>query len=309
MNSNPLVSIVIPTYYRNDRLREALESAFDQTYEPIEIVVVDDSGERHAEPVAQEYDAVYIAHERNRGGNPARNTGIEAAKGKYIQLLDDDDRLQPTKIEKQVALIESNPSVGVVYSGLQQENGDLVFPVEENRGDVLEQALRLSRLHPCQTGTMFFDGDLLRELHPLRTREAADDIGLKIRAAARTEFDFVDEILLVKGESVDHRGAKLEFSDELLSIVDEFDHLYDQFDDQVRRDALAAGYRSRGIRLLNTRWWSPEAVVCLAKALYYSDPRDPLLVGSFVSALFGRPAYLLVHRIYNRLSPGQVHSR
>jgi glycosyltransferase involved in cell wall biosynthesis len=303
MSSDPLVSVVVPTYYRNDWLRGAIESALEQTYEPIGIIVVDDSGERHAEPVAREYDVTYIAHEENRGGNPARNTGIEAARGEYIQLLDDDDRLDPTKTEKQVAVLESDPSVGVVYCGLQQENGNLVFPREEIRGDVLEPALRISGLHPCQTGTMLFDGDLLRELVPLVTREAGDDLGLKIRAAARTEFDFVDEILLVKGDSDVHRAAKLEYADEVLSIVEEFDHLYDRVDESVQRDALATAYRSRGVRLLDRRWWSPEAIVCFGKAIHYSESPDRELVGSFVSSLFGRPGYVLLRGIYHRLSP------
>jgi len=302
MTSDGLVSIIIPTYYRNDWLPRAIESALDQTYESIEIVIVDDSGERHAERVVGEYDVTYIGHEENRGGNPARNTGIEAANGAYIQLLDDDDRLLPTKIEKQVSLLESNPSVGVAYCGLQQENGNLVFPDRENRGDVLAQALRISELHPCQTGTMLFRGDLLRELYPLTSREAGDDFGLKVRAAARTEFDFVDEVLLEKGDPSRHRAAKLEFSDEILSIIEEFDDLYDRFDDQVRKDALAAAYRSRGARLVERHRWSPEAIVCFAKALYYSDSLEPSLVGSFVSSVFGRPGYVLIRRGYHLLS-------
>lgn len=302
MKSNPLVSVVLPTYYRNDWLSSAIESALDQTYEPIEVIVVDDSGERHAEPAIEEYDVTYVAHEENRGGNPARNSGIEVASGTYIQLLDDDDRLEPTKIEKQVSLLESNPSTGVVYCGLQQENGNLVYPDERNRGDVLAQALRISELHPCQTGTMLFRGDLLRELYPLTPREAGDDLGLKIRAAARTEFDFVDEILLVKGDSGGHRSAKVEFADEILSIIEEFDHLYDRFDDRVRKEAMRAAYQSRGTRLISQQRWSFEAIRCFAKALYYSESPDPELVGSLLSSLLGRWMYVLTRNVYNQFS-------
>jgi glycosyltransferase involved in cell wall biosynthesis len=299
MTSDPLASVVIPTHYRNDWLPEAIESALGQTHEPVEIIVVDDSGEGHAESVVSEYDVQYIAHERNLGGNPARNTGIEAATGDYIQLLDDDDRILPTKLEKQIEVFEANPSVGVVYCGLQQENGDLVFPKEENRGDVLAQALRIHELHPCQTGTLLFRGDLLRDLLPLADREAGDDLGLKIRAAALTEFDFVDEILLVKGDSGDHRSSKLEFSDEIFSIVEEFDQLYDRFDDEVRKHALRAAYQSRATRLVNQHQWSLEAILCFARALSYSDSPDPKLVGSFVSSIFGRRMYHAAQDLYS----------
>lgn len=298
MTADSLASIVIPTHYRNDWLPGAIESALDQTYQPIEIIVVDDSGERHAESAVQEYDVRYIAHERNRGGNPARTTGIEAANGDYIQLLDDDDRLLPTKLEKQIELLESDPSIGAVYCGLQQENGDLVFPKEENRGDVLAQALRIDQLHPCQTGTLLFRGDVLRELLPLADREAGDDLGLKIRVAALTELDFVDEILFAKGDSEGHRSSKLEFSDEIFHIIEEFDHLYDQFDDGVRKNAMMAAYQSRGTRLISQRQWSLEAIVCFAKALFYSDSPNPKLVGSFVSSIFGRRMYRTTQNLY-----------
>ncbi|MFC6943151.1 glycosyltransferase family 2 protein [Salinirubellus sp. GCM10025818] len=301
MTSDSLASVVIPTYYRNDWLPTAIESALDQTHDPVEVIVVDDSGESHAEAVASEYDVHYIAHERNLGGNPTRNTGIEAASGEYIQLLDDDDRILPTKLEKQIDLFEATPSVGVVYCGLQQETGDLVFPKQENRGDVLAQALRISELHPCQTGTMLFRGGILRDLLPLADREAGDDLGLKIRVAALTEFDFIDEVLLVKGDSGDHRSSKLEFSDEIFSIVDEFDQLYDRFDNDVRKHAMRAAYQSRGTRLVNQRRWSLEATLCFAKALSYSDSPDPKLIGSFVSSIFGRWMYHTTQTLYNNV--------
>lgn len=300
MTPDGLVSIVVPTYYRNDHLRRAIESAFAQTYEPVEVIVVDDSGERHAEPVAREYDVTYIAHERNMGGNPARNTGIEAARGEYIQLLDDDDWLLPEKLERQVPLLEADPSVGVVYCGLREENGEAILPDEDNRGDVLEQALGIEELHPCQTDTMLFDGELLRELCPLTPRAAADDIGLKIRAAARTRFEFVDEVLVVKGSVENHRADKLEFSDEILNIVEEYGHLYGRFDESVRRNAIVTAHKSRGYRLLYRHWWSIGAITAFTKALYYSRSVEPGLVGALLSAVFGRPMYLLIRGAYNR---------
>jgi len=301
MISGGLVSVVIPTYYRNDDLRGAIESALSQTYEPVEVIVVDDSGERHAEPVAQEYDVAYVVHEENRGGNPAQTTGIEAAAGKYIQLLDDDDRILPKKIERQAPVLESDSSVGVVYCGLREVSGQATLPDPENRGDVLEQALRFD-LHPCQTVTMLFDGDLLRELCPLAAREAADDLGTKIRAAARTRFEFVDEVLVVRGSSENHRAAKMEYSDEIWNMIEEFDHLYERFDGSVRRDAMVLGYKSRGYRLLGQCWWSMGAIVAFAKAIYYRRTADPVLIGALLSAVFGRPVYVLAKRTREQLA-------
>jgi len=55
-----LVSVIVPTYYRNDRLRDTIGSVEAQTYDPIETIVVDDSGEAHARPVADEFDVRYL---------------------------------------------------------------------------------------------------------------------------------------------------------------------------------------------------------------------------------------------------------
>jgi len=307
MSSDGLVSVVIPTYYRNDGLRRAIESALSQTYKPVEVIVVDDSGERHAEPVAREYGVIYTAHEENQGGNPARSTGIEAADGEYIQLLDDDDRLLPEKLERQVPLLESDPSVGVVYCGLREVSGEPTLPDPDNRGDVLEQALRFD-LHPCQTVTMLFDGDVLRDLYPLTAREAADDLGMKVRAAARARFEFVDEVLVVRGSSESHRAAKLAYSDEIWNMIAEFDHLYDRFDESVRRDAKVLGHKSRGYRLLGQDWWSMGAIVAFAKALYYRRSVDPRLIAALLSAVFGKPGYVFARRIKERLTAGKTQS-
>jgi hypothetical protein len=168
----------------------------------------------------------------------------------------------------------------------------LTLPDSEKRGDVLEQALRFD-LHPCQTVTMLFRGDLLRELCPLADREAADDLGMKIRAAARTRFEFVDEALVIRGSSESHRAAKLEYSDEIWNMIESFGHLYDRFDESVRRDAIVLGYKSKGYRLLQQRWWSVTAIVAFAKALYHRRSADPSLIAALLSAVFGRPIYTL----------------
>jgi len=144
----PLVSVVIPTYGRNDTLAEAVESVADQTYDRIELLVVDDGSPT---PVTETLDAdldgldsvTFIRHDENRGANVARNTGIRAASGEYVAFLDDDDRWAETKVEKQVtAFLESGPAVGVVYTGKRtvSPHGTQVF-VPSAEGDVLRDLL------------------------------------------------------------------------------------------------------------------------------------------------------------------------
>ena len=123
---NPLVSIIMPTYKGTDNICIAIDAALRQTYDNIEIIVVDDNGEGtenqiETEKLLQKYikdnKIRYIRHKKNINGSAARNTGMKVSSGKYISFLDDDDDvLMPEKIEKQVRLFEQlDDGFGLVY--------------------------------------------------------------------------------------------------------------------------------------------------------------------------------------------------
>ncbi len=117
---NPLVSVVLPTYNRARLLRRAIKSVLDQTYANLELMVVDDCSTDSTEGVMKEFqdDRIrYIRHEKNQGAPIARNTGIQAAKGKYIAFQDSDDVWGYTKLEKQINAFNSAAAdLGVVYT-------------------------------------------------------------------------------------------------------------------------------------------------------------------------------------------------
>lgn len=105
----PTVSVVIPTYDRAELLSRAVDSVLDQTYDDFELLVVDDGSTDDTEAVVTGYDddrVRYLAHETNRGANPARNTGIEAADGEYVAFLDSDDEWRPRKLEAQLERLD-----------------------------------------------------------------------------------------------------------------------------------------------------------------------------------------------------------
>jgi glycosyltransferase involved in cell wall biosynthesis len=300
--SGSLVSIVIPTYFRNDQLQEAIESALNQSYEPVEIIVVDDSGERHAEPVCTDADVTYIPHEVNQGGNPARNTGIEAASGEYVQFLDDDDRLAETKIEKQVALFADSPNVGVVYCGLEEPAGEEVYPTSDARGDIFYHALRIYATPSCQTGTMLIRSVVLEKIYPLADRRAADDIGMLIRLARETEFDYVDEVLFYKGGSAEHRGMGIDPRYGVMNIIQENMSAYESAPESVYREGMKLFYLNRGHVLLHESRWSFEAIRSFWRAVTYADGFDPVLFASLVSSLFGSPGLRAASLAYRRVN-------
>ncbi len=105
----PLVSVIIPTYNRPDRLRDAIQSVFTQTCQDFEIVVVNDGG-HDVTSVIDGFHAgarlIAIQYAHNRGLAAARNTGLRAAKGTYIAYLDDDDRYGSDHLETLLAVLQ-----------------------------------------------------------------------------------------------------------------------------------------------------------------------------------------------------------
>lgn len=112
------VSIIIPCYNAGAHLSESVQSALDQTYGDVEIVIVDDgSTDPHTREILAEakWPKTTIIYQKNGGPSAARNTAIENATGEYILPLDADDRIHATYVEKAVAAINTNTEVGIVY--------------------------------------------------------------------------------------------------------------------------------------------------------------------------------------------------
>lgn len=117
VESGPLVSVVIAAYRAPEYLRQAVDSVLAQTLKDWEIIVVDDcSGEEYTSQYDLPEGAVLICHEERFGAAAAtRNTGIRAARGKYVAFLDQDDVWLPDKLAVQVKALEENPGAGLVF--------------------------------------------------------------------------------------------------------------------------------------------------------------------------------------------------
>jgi glycosyltransferase involved in cell wall biosynthesis/GT2 family glycosyltransferase len=115
----PLVSVIIPCYNYGHYVEEAIDSVLQQTFQNFEIIVVNDGS---TDPVTIEVlkhlkkPKTRVIHQANKGLPEARNEGIRHAEGKYICCLDADDTLEPTYLEKAVALLEANPGIAFAYS-------------------------------------------------------------------------------------------------------------------------------------------------------------------------------------------------
>lgn len=283
-----LVSIIITTHYRNDQLQRAIDRARAQTFDPIEIIVVDDSGEAHARPVVDVYDDVtYVPHSENRGAIAARQTGFDSANGVYIQFHDDDDWLAETKIEKQIEVFQKHENTGVVYCGAEHDDGTVVLPDEEKRGNVAEAALRLYDLYPCQTTTMLVRSAVLKSVLPLPNYTGAFDYALSIRLAQRTRFEFVAEPLVYRIYTVASKGSSLQTRRAHLEVVRDHEHLYAEHPD-LKRETLAEAYWHLGHAYLNERKWSAKAILAFARANTLARSVNPRYLALLVCSLGGQ---------------------
>lgn len=133
---NELVSVVIPTYGDGAYIRRAVDSVLDQTYQNIEVIVVDDNGlgTENQIKTAQQMQVYksnpkvhYICHDVNKNGSAARNTGVKNSHGIYIALLDDDDEFYPDNIEKHLTEISKlGNDYALTYCGIRSYVGDKV---------------------------------------------------------------------------------------------------------------------------------------------------------------------------------------
>jgi len=121
-----MISVIIPVYNYERYLGEAIESVLGQTYQDLEVIVVDDGSTDRSGDVARSFAGrgVRYCQEVHAGIGPARNKGVELAQGEFIAFLDADDRWPLEKIERQLRAFENDPALEMVFGqALQLQNG------------------------------------------------------------------------------------------------------------------------------------------------------------------------------------------
>jgi glycosyltransferase involved in cell wall biosynthesis len=191
------VSVVIPVYNCPDRIEGAVRSALDQTPRPLEIIVVDDAS---TDPIGAAALAAIdpcvriIRHEVNRGGAVARNTGIDAARGELVALLDADDRWLPGKLERQVSQLRGRPDNVFACANIAIDRGRSEQKLYNSRPPREgEDISRYFLVHFCtfQTSTLVIPAKLAKSVRfdeRLRRHQDWDFIFRLIRSGASFEY-------------------------------------------------------------------------------------------------------------------------
>jgi len=217
-----LVSTIIPVYNRSGVLVEAVESVLAQSYRPIEILIVDDDSSDDTAQVAEELAAknpeiVPIFREANGGPGLARQTGLEASRGEFIQYLDSDDLLLPSKFELQVAALNAEPECGAAYGKTR------IYKIGQPPADVpwKRTGKRLSKMFPAtlqsrwwSTSTPLYRRSLLDRAGPWTSLWIEEDWEYDCRIAALgTRLAYCDAFVSDKRQHDDNQLSRNGSSD------------------------------------------------------------------------------------------------
>jgi glycosyltransferase involved in cell wall biosynthesis len=199
----PKVSVIIPTYNRGELLRSAIESALEQTFTDLEIIVSDDKSTDNTLDVVRYFADERIKYKLNhgkKGPSATRNTAIMASKGDYIAFLDDDDVWFPDKLQKQVDLLDHcQPNICGVYSNrlfLDKMSGKVFSDnpgTDQVKGNLLHQLIIKSPIH---TSTAVIKKRCLDEIGLFdETISYMEDLDLWIRLSVNWDFEYIPKPL------------------------------------------------------------------------------------------------------------------
>ena len=205
----PLVSVVMPTYNHAQFIGDAIGSVLDQTYKNIELIIIDNYSEDDTEEIIASFHNTRIKYKKFRNNGiiaASRNIGIRESHGKYIAFLDSDDIWVPTKIEKQIKLLENNENTFLVYSrytvirnGLfrkimpkrkRLKSGNAFIPLFLSNNFIGSSSVLLR--NALVENNFLFDTD--------KRLRAIEDYDLWLRIAKNKRIDYVDESLVVYRE-------------------------------------------------------------------------------------------------------------
>ncbi len=161
MNNMPLVSVIIPAYNTETYIGEMLQCTVNQTYQNIEILVIDDGSTDGTKKIVVHYQLldsrITLIESDHSGVSRARNIGIDHAKGKYLFFWDSDDLIEPEAIEKAVHYALSNHIDSVLYGYSHYANGKKGVPRKHEIHGIYENARTVNELIPHFIGHSFLD--------------------------------------------------------------------------------------------------------------------------------------------------------
>ena len=196
------ISIVIPTFNRIGSLPRALDSALNQTYQPSEIIVVDNgSSDGTTKLLRERYPSIRLLIEKKLGVSAARNKGIRHSKFQWIALLDSDDAWDKTKLEKQKnALASSQDQFRLVHTDeIWIRNGNKFNQMKKHQkfgGDIFNNCLSLCCISPS---SVLINKNIFKEVGYFdESLPVCEDYDLWLKICSQEKILFINQKLILK---------------------------------------------------------------------------------------------------------------
>lgn len=274
----PLVSVIIPTYNSASFVAQSVESVLQQTYENIEIIVVDDGSTDDTETVLAPYkDKIRYIKKTNGGPSAARNLGITEAKGEFIAFQDADDIWLPEKAALQVEHFQQNSHFGVVFTGSVRFNENGLLDSNIRKGYTVPTGMVFDRLlteHFVAMPSVMVRKSCLDEIGLFEeTLIGNEDFNLYLRLARKYAFGFVNQVLVRIRIHKNNLSDNLEqMCEDEIKNLEKIDSMFP--DAQIPKRKLSAGIYARFGRYYFSQQRFDKASACFQKAFRLS----PLLV-------------------------------
>lgn len=250
--NTPLVSVIIPTYKRPDMVSRAVDSVLNQTYQNIEVFVVDDNDPSYVErkiteEVMVQYQSnprvTYLRHDKNKNGSAARNTGWRHANGEYITFLDDDDEIVPNKLEEQIKCLEAlDESWGACYTAYHtmKKDGSILRSTTNQSGNVYLRAL-MRTFYVGSGSNVLLRKKVVDEINGFdEDFKRNQDIEFMVRAFEKYKVAFVNKDLLTIHWEVRAFKRSFEFVDGVTQFyLDKMDKRINKLSSRDKHRVLA----------------------------------------------------------------------
>lgn len=292
---NPKVSILVPVYNADKFIRRTINSALNQTFADLEVIIVDDGSKDQTGEIVSAMrnkdPRVSYFYQANQGLAHTRNRLINLSRGEYIAFLDHDDEWLPEKIEKQLKLFENDRKLGLVFCDAYiMRDGKMAGTCFKERkpfrGNIFYRYLFSDNFAPLLT--VISPRKVLLEFMPFDSRyEISEEFDMFLKIARKYKFDFIDEPLAI----YHLHGSNSTISRWRQLIKDDFDIL----DSWIEKDAtITQVYSGELERRLSYLYYKEGA--CLLREGDLSKTKDAIL-SSFKHRFFNFNAFKLAVKL------------
>lgn len=307
------IAAVVTTYYRNEHLPRAIESLLESEDVSVEVYVVDMSCERHAEPVAREYDANYVPilsydtdHTLEQIAK-ARDIGVAVSDEEYVFFLDDDDLVSEDGLSKLLDLLDGPCGVafGIPDSLLTLE---LIRPYYAMDNPIDRDDLRAFILGllstPLSTAAMLIERETIESIPPIADLPH-DDIATVFELTLVTEIATLDELTVSTQRDSHGAGISPESLEGQAKVFTEYNEYYDDIPEKYTSDgqydrSRAEHHRYMGMAALRYQSWSFDAIRHYFKSAWIRPGLNVFSYAQCAAALFGKPGVDTLRRLLGR---------